>query len=75
MVNIPIGISGSFNPPSAGQIFKSYEESKHFFFLYAPRVGFSVRKGTTKVVDGKLVVRHFVCCKEGFSKGIVSKMR
>lgn len=35
IVNIPIGISGSFKPPYASQIFKSYEEAKNFYFLYA----------------------------------------
>lgn len=36
-------------------------------------MSFFVSKGTTKVVDGKLVVMHFVCYKEGFSKCIVPR--
>lgn len=56
------------NPPYTGQIFTSYEETKEFYYMYASRVGFLVKKGTTKVVYGILFVRHFICSKARFLK-------
>lgn len=55
-------------PPYVGQIFKTYEDAKDYYFLYALRIGFFVRKGTTKVVNGRLILRRFVCHKEGFAR-------
>lgn len=52
--------------PFVGQVFDSYEDAMIAYFEYAGRVGFSVRKGSTKTVDGILVLRRFLCCKEGY---------
>lgn len=52
--------------PCVGERFKSYENARKSYFDYASCVGFNVRKGSTKIVDGKLVLRRFLCCKEGY---------
>lgn len=70
---IRIDITDDVDPTYSGQIFNSYEEAKEYYFLYAFKIGFLVPKGTTKVVDGWLVVRCFVCYMEGFSKSNGSK--
>lgn len=46
----------------------SYDEVKKHYYVYAACNGFSVHKGTTKSVDGKLILQHFLCCKEGFMR-------
>lgn len=58
---LSFGTIGNVNPPFVGQISNSYDEAKEYYFLYASKVGFSVRRGTTKVVDGKLILMLFVC--------------
>lgn len=50
--------------PYIGQIFGSYDEAKDEYFRYAARRGFLVRKCSTKVVDGRLVLRRFVSSRE-----------
>lgn len=42
--------------PYVGQVFNSYEEAQIAYFDYAGRVSFSVRKGSTKTIDGIIVL-------------------
>lgn len=61
--------SDSVDPPFPGQIFNSFDEVKDYYFLYASKIGFSIRNGTTKVVNGMLIIRRFLCYMEGFCLG------
>lgn len=67
MIGIPKGPCDDIQPTYVGQIFSSYVDAKDHYFLYASRVGFSIRKATTKVIDGIMILRRFVCHKEGIS--------
>lgn len=65
---IRTNILDKVDPPYADQIFNLYKEAKEYYFLYPSKTGSLVWKGTTKVVEGSLVVRHYVCYMEGFSR-------
>lgn len=47
--------------PIVGKTFNSYEEAKSMYYKHALRLGFFVPRGTTKVVDGMMTLRSFVC--------------
>ena len=46
--------------------FTDVESAKEFYKRYAHHVGFSVRVGQHKVVDGVVLYKRFFCAKEGF---------
>lgn len=69
LMNVQADFSVNLHPLYSGKIFNSYDEAKGYYFQYASKCGFSVRKGTTRVVDRLLIVRSFVCYMEGFSCG------
>lgn len=60
LFNIQIVALDCEESPFVGQVYNSYDEAKDYYFMYASKCGFSIHKGTTKVVEGRLVVRHFI---------------
>lgn len=53
--------SYSVGPHFIGQLFGLYKEAKDNYFRYATNTSFLVREFSTKVRDGKLLLRRFVC--------------
>jgi hypothetical protein len=52
--------------PNIGMTFNGLESAKEFYESYALRVGFSVRIGQHKKVDGVVLYKLFLCANEGF---------
>jgi hypothetical protein len=54
--------------------FESENSAYEMYNSYAGKIGFSIRKGTTKHrPDGSLYMKHLVCSNEGFGKSESSK--
>lgn len=60
-------IVASSNESVIGKSFCSYDDAKQIYFEYSTKLGFFVRMVTTKVVNGRMSLRHFVCGQEGYS--------
>lgn len=66
--NSSIPQSNEIAEPFIGMEFESEEAAKMFYMAYASRVGFSVRisKSRRSRNDESIIMRRFVCSKEGF---------
>ena len=54
--------------PFANQVFDSLDKAFKFYKEYGRLGGFDVRKGTEKKdADGTIILKHFVCSKEGYN--------
>nr|XP_017228819.1 PREDICTED: protein FAR1-RELATED SEQUENCE 5-like [Daucus carota subsp. sativus] len=55
--------------PVCNQVFDSLEKAYRFYKEYGRLGGFDVRKATEKKdSDGTIILKHFVCSKEGFNE-------
>uniref|UniRef100_A0A0E0FDW7 FAR1 domain-containing protein n=1 Tax=Oryza meridionalis TaxID=40149 RepID=A0A0E0FDW7_9ORYZ len=59
--------------PNKGMIFDDLESAKEFYEYYAHTVGFSVRIGQHKKVNGLVLYKRFLCANEGFREDKVDK--
>ncbi|KMZ67094.1 hypothetical protein ZOSMA_27G01490 [Zostera marina] len=51
--------------------FKTLEDAENFYYRYAGRTGFSVRKSTTSSNSQGITRRSLVCSKQGKSNAII----
>lgn len=59
------GVDSNTYTSVVGQQFCSYKDAKNMYFKYDVKMRFSMRKGTTKVRNGKMILHRFVCFREG----------
>ncbi|KAE8694899.1 Far-red impaired responsive family protein isoform 1 [Hibiscus syriacus] len=54
--------------PCIGMEFESAEYAREFYEMYGRRMGFTIRSNRTRrlLKDNSIIVREFVCSKEGF---------
>ncbi|XP_037427851.1 protein FAR1-RELATED SEQUENCE 5-like [Triticum dicoccoides] len=52
--------------PAIGMTFADLNAAKEFYEAYAHHVGFSVRVGQQKIVNGVITHKRFYCDREGF---------
>ncbi|KMZ58266.1 hypothetical protein ZOSMA_78G00340 [Zostera marina] len=57
--------------PSTDMSFRTIEDAENFYYRYASRIGFSVRKSTTSSNTHGITRRTLVCSKKGKSNAIV----
>lgn len=66
-MSIDLRSCSSIYVPVVGQIFGSYDLAVSMYYKYGATIGFSINKGTTKMIEGMLVLRRFLYCKQGYS--------
>ena len=59
--------------PFVGMIFEKLEKACDFYTGYARYCGFDIRSATTYKSKGVIVLKYFVCSREGFMVSRVKK--